>query len=273
MNETIYKYDSGMLRGNNIFIHANRNHIQAKKHWHNYYEIIFYQKADGCCILNGEKREIRDGCLFLLSPKDFHEIVAEDKEGSYTLIISFNERIIDSSVIDVVTKRPILSYDISPSLSDKLTELYEVFRSEGKYRNQRLRHLFNCILLEVLEKENVLIDNGKDISHIVRESISLMISNPTADLSLGFFAKKFHITEAYFSRLFHKQAGVTFKQYLTSLRLEYARQLLEENKIPIIDVGYECGFNTPSQFYRAFKRAYKTAPSAYRQIKKSNSPR
>ena len=271
MNGTIYKYDSGMLRGNNIFIHANRNHIQAKKHWHNYYEIIFYQKADGCCILNGEKREIRDGCLFLLSPKDFHEIVAEDKEGSYTLIISFNERIIDSSVTDVVTKGPILSYDISPSLSDKLTELYEVFRSEGKYRNQRLRHLFNCILLEVLEKENVLIDNGKDISHIVRESISLMISNPTADLSLGFFAKKFHITEAYFSRLFHKQAGVTFKQYLTSLRLEYARQLLEENKIPIIDVGYECGFNTPSQFYRAFKRAYKTAPSAYRQIKKSNT--
>ena len=273
MNGTIYKFDRGMLHGSDIYIHAKRDSIQAKKHWHNYYEIIFYKKAEGYCILNGEKREIKDGCLFLLSPKDFHEIVAEDKDGSYTLIISFNERMIDSSVIDAVTKGPVLSYEISNELCDKLTELYKVFRSEGKYRDQHLRHLFNCILLEVLEKENVLVDNGKDISHIVRESISLMLSNPTADLSLGFFAKKFHITEAYFSRLFHKQAGVTFKQYLTSLRLEYARQLLEENKIPIIDVGYECGFNTPSQFYRAFKRVYKTAPSEYRQSKNSNTSR
>jgi AraC-like DNA-binding protein len=68
----------------------------------------------------------------------------------------------------------------------------------------------------------------------------------------------------YFSRLFHASTGVTFKTYLSDLRIEYAKRLLEERKLPIIDVGCECGYNTPSQFVRAFKQHTGMPPSAYR---------
>jgi two-component system response regulator YesN len=95
-----------------------------------------------------------------------------------------------------------------------------------------------------------------------------MASDPTADFSLDFFAEKFNITPSYFSRLFHRSVGVPFKEYLTAVRLEYAKQLLAENVLPIIDVGYECGFNTPSQFYRAFKKESGMTPSEYRKKKK-----
>ena len=49
-----------------------------------------------------------------------------------------------------------------------------------------------------------------------------------------------------------------------------AKSLLEEDELPIIDIGYECGFNTPSQFIRAFKKTVEKTPSEYR-IQKRNS--
>ena len=273
MSGSIHKFERDMLHGSDIYISKKDDSLWSKKHWHNYFEIIYFRNTCGSCLLNGEKCEILDGSLFLLTPKDFHEITAENYDGGFALIIAFNERIIDKAILDTVTKGPIAACGISEQLSLKLSELYGVFSSKGRYREMRLCHLFNCILLEILENAKSVTGVERDISHIVRESISAMLSDPTAELSLAFFAEKFKVTESYFYRLFHKKTGVTFKRYLTDLRLEYAKQLLEENEISIIDIGYECGFNTPSQFYRAFKGAYAITPSKYRELKCSrNSP-
>ncbi len=268
MSGTIYKFEKDMLHGSDIYISKKLDNDWAKKHWHNYYEIIYCKNSRGYCILNGERQEISDGSLFLLTPKDFHKIETEEREDSCIFIIAFNECIIDRTILDTVTKGPIAVYGISESLSAKLSELYGVFTSRGAYREPRLHHLFNCVLLEILENARAVYGTEKDISPIVRESISVMLSDPTAEISLRFFADKFNITESYFSRLFHKHTGVTFKQYLTELRLDYAKQLLEDNGVSIIDVGYECGFNTPSQFYRAFKGVYKMTPSEYRETRR-----
>ena len=204
----------------------------------------------------------------MLTPKDFHDISTDEAGEHYSLIIAFNEQIVDRSLIDALSRGPFMSYEVSQRLKDKLDELYAVFNTKEEYRDLYIKHLFNCILLELLSKADTVHSYSQDVNAIVRQSITDMASDPTADFSLDFFAEKFNITPAYFSRLFHKSVGVPFKQYLTVLRLEYAKQLLAENVLPIIDVGYECGFNTPSQFYRAFKKESGMTPSEYRKKKK-----
>lgn len=270
MANTIYKFETDMLKGKSIYVSQKRDSIWARKHWHNYYELVYFKRYLGSCTMNGEKYPIYDGCLFLLTPKDFHEITTQEAEDQCALIVAFDEHIADPIVLDALTKGPFVSYDISQSLGSKLDELYDTFGLDRGYQKQYVKHLFNCILIEVIEKASAVADHSSEISPIVRDSISLMLSDPTAELSLAYFAKKFNVTGAYFSRLFHKHAGVSFKQYLTSLRLEYAKQLLEEASLPIIGIGYDCGFNTPSQFYRAFKKKYCMTPSEYRNQKKAS---
>ena len=265
MPGSIHKFERDMLHGESIHINVNNARNWSGKHWHNYFEIIYHKRCSGYCILNSERYEITESCLFLLTPKDFHEIFAKENDDSYSLIIAFDERIIDSTVISALTEGPFMIPDADERLCEKIAELYDIFRSDAKYREQYIRHLFNCILLQILSAADVISSVSRDINPIVRESITLMLSNPAADFSLEDLAKRFGVTSAYFSRLFHKNAGISFKQYMTALRLEYAKQLLEENEIPIIDVGYESGFNTPSQFYRAFKNTYGIAPSEYRK--------
>ena len=50
MNGTIYKFERDMLRGESIHVQKKRDHTWFKKHWHNYFEIIYYKNCVGECI-------------------------------------------------------------------------------------------------------------------------------------------------------------------------------------------------------------------------------
>ena len=59
--------------------------------------------------------------------------------------------------------------------------------------------------------------------------------------------------------------GTTYQGVLDAVRLAIAKRLLRETTTPIAAVGYELGFNNPSDFSRAFKKWAGSSPSAYRQ--------
>lgn len=267
MSSPIYKFERDMLKGEVLHVQRKRDTNWYKRHWHNYFEIIYYKNCEGHCSLNGVEYPLRESCLFFLTPKDFHEIVTHERPDSYSLIISFSEQIVDRKLLDVLTEKPIVLYGVPERPADRIEELYEVFRGKSPYREQLLKHLLNSILIDILERGRPIDAVSKQIHPIVRESILYMLTNPASPITLDTFSEKFGITKTYFSHLFHNSTGVSFKQYLTSLRMEYAKQMLTEKEPPIIDVGFECGFLTPSQFSRSFKAHTGMTPSEYRAKK------
>lgn len=264
MSEVIYKYKNNMLAEKKLRVQWHCDHDSYPKHWHSYYEITYYRNCYGRCILNGKSYPIEGSCIFLLTPKDFHEIILEDSTGSEYFVLSFNEQIIDDVVFFKVTKGPFYIRQFPERSGKQVEYLYEIFCGQSEYRSGYLYHLFNCVLIDILELGSRLSHAEVDISPMIQESISMMLSDPAAQFTLETFSQKFNVGTTYFSRLFRKSTGIGFKQYLTILRIGYAKRLLEEKKLPIIDVGCECGFNTPSQFVRAFKQLTGMTPSAYR---------
>lgn len=267
MTNTIYKFERNMLHGEHLVVSKKTNHTWYKKHWHNYYEIIFYKNCIGSCILNGEKFPITGNCLFLLTPKDFHEIKTENKSDSYSINISFSEQIVDKKLLDTLTSSPIVVYEIQDLLLTQIEELFKIFKSDSQYRELHLKHVFNDILIRIIEKGQPIANISSDIHPVVRDSIAYMLTYPAENVTLETLSKKHGISKTYFSHLFHDNTGVSFKQYQITLRIEYAKRMLEERELPIIDVGFECGFHTPSQFNRAFKKVVGMTPSEYRGTK------
>ena len=263
--KAIPKFERDMLHGEHIHLHKKHGVTQFKKHWHNYFEIIYYEHCVGHCLLNGARHELSDSCLFLLTPKDFHEIVTEERADSHSVILSFGEQAVDKHLRGVLTAGPVVMHAPSPTVRTQIEEMVSVFASNGIFRTQHLTHLLNCVLISVLEQGSPASDAARDISPIVRESISYMLTDPARPITLETLAARAGVTKTYFSRLFHADTGVGFKSYLTSLRIEYAKRLLEEKELSVLDISYECGFNTPSQFVRAFRQYTGRSPSQYRQ--------
>lgn len=84
------------------------------------------------------------------------------------------------------------------------------------------------------------------------------------DLSLGDVAKFVNISASYFSEQFKKATGLNFVEYVSRLRVEKAKNLLQNPKFRISDVAFDVGFQSLSQFNRTFRRITGKSPRVYR---------
>jgi two-component system response regulator YesN len=110
-----------------------------------------------------------------------------------------------------------------------------------------------------------LSDEELCISPAIAEAITIMLSDISQNYTLEQLSHDCGFSASYFSNLFHKEMGKPFKAWLNDTRVEHAKGLLAESDLPILEIGYECGYNTPSQFIKIFKRATGIPPSVYRK--------
>jgi two-component system response regulator YesN len=84
------------------------------------------------------------------------------------------------------------------------------------------------------------------------------------DLSLEKVAAIVYLNPVYFSQLFKQKIGQGFKEYVTHLRLEQAKQLLMNPKLKLADVADRIGYQDMRHFSQVFRKKYGVTPSEYR---------
>lgn len=104
----------------------------------------------------------------------------------------------------------------------------------------------------------------------LRERISAVIMEgelyKDPDLSMPALAKMVGQTTHQFSAFINDQLQLNFAQLMNSFRVEVAKQLLiKETHLTVEAIGFDCGFNSPSTFHTAFKKATALTPAAYRK--------
>jgi two-component system response regulator YesN len=124
-------------------------------------------------------------------------------------------------------------------------------------------------LLFILEK--ILPDPRQRISKVdtpeffalIREYINARVHEP---INLQSLCKHFGISQTYMSRLFRKYTGLSFLNYLTSLRIEKAKDYLLEKDTLIKDAAALAGFTDQFYFSRVFRSITGQSPSDYIRI-------
>ena len=86
----------------------------------------------------------------------------------------------------------------------------------------------------------------------------------TENLTLHELGATYQKNEKYLGRLFKKEIGVSFSDYVLAKRLKRAEKLLKTTEEKIIEIALECGFNSISYFNRIFKNKNGVSPQAFR---------
>ena len=142
-----------------------------------------------------------------------------------------------------------LSYDFSQKMDEIDTD------QELCYRLQGLVEAFMRSMFPKYEKMN---------SEAIQKAIAFISQNYSAELTLEKVSRHVYLSPAYFSSIFKQSTGQSFKEYLTSIRIEETKRLLESTDYTILDIAIACGFDNQSYFTKVFKKYTGLSPKQYR---------
>lgn len=165
-----------------------------------------------------------------------------------TYIKEYNGVLRDEMLADILLEiykeakgTPHVNYEL---ISAKLTEFF--IKAERKYGFD----------------ENAAVKIDKNMIKV----LDYIDEHITEKISLSEVAALAGFTESSFSRWFAKLNGISFKKYVMSKKIEHAILLLETTDLKVIDIAFECGFDSISGFYDTFRKVTGTTPNKYTYI-------
>jgi len=118
--------------------------------------------------------------------------------------------------------------------------------------------------LSVLSNQ-LVVRREKDESANIARARQFIEDHQAEPLSLGRIARTANISRHYFCKMFKKATGINFVDYLSRVRVEKSKTLLLNPNSRISEVAFACGFQSMTNFNRAFKRIVRRSPTQFRE--------
>lgn len=105
-------------------------------------------------------------------------------------------------------------------------------------------------------------------AELMDDAITYIKNHFEQDLGIEQVAEQVGLSVSYFSNLFKQRTGVTFLEYLTNVRVDYACLLLENLELKTYEIAQKVGYTDQRYFSQVFKKKMKKTPSEYRKTVK-----
>lgn len=120
-----------------------------------------------------------------------------------------------------------------------------------------------CINRALYITNTIKAEKENKVSAVISEAMTYIDAQYNKDLRLKDVAEAVAISPQYFSKIFKKELGVNFIDYLTKVRIEQAKVMLSERNLSIKEICYQIGYNDPNYFSRLFKKVEGVSPTDY----------
>ncbi|MBN1696842.1 MAG: PocR ligand-binding domain-containing protein, partial [Spirochaetales bacterium] len=169
-----------------------------------------------------------------------------------------------------------------PEVNDKKDILLDAFHrlpvKDMKTIEAGSEMLFNIVNYIVdIEMENVELKRkskggGRSRQEIVEEAKEYIHSHFDQEIKLADIARTACVSDYYMSHMFKDETGISFIDYVTSVRIEKAKNLLRNTSLDIIDIAFRVGYNDSNYFSHVFRKKEGLSPTGYRRKKTHITP-
>jgi two-component system response regulator YesN len=166
--------------------------------------------------------------------------------------------------VDVVLAIAKLVNDMGGDVDKVIPELNSIEMIMSNIKTiEQLREQADKILTSALAYRDSH-PNGqyKNLIRQAKEYLEQHYTNP--ELSLNEVASQANLSASHFSVVFSQETGQTFKEYLTEIRINKAKELLRMTALRSADIAYQVGYNDPHYFSSVFKKNTGLSPIEFR---------
>lgn len=246
------------------FVAKDFKDLKPRPHLHTHLELVYMREGRSEVMLDNKKHMIEAGDLFLAFPNQVH--FYHDKEPVKGSFLIFSPEILQDFKEIFETKTPAkpiiqsstLSMDVCEIIKNIMGNLEKVSPMTDVVAKGYLTALLGEVLLNM-----ELVDKSEEQEAMVK-ILSYCIKNYTKPLSLEFLSKELHLSQDHISRIFRKRMNTSYKDFIDQLRLEHARELLDEGA-RVTDTAYACGFSSVRTFNRVFLKHMDMSPREYKK--------
>ncbi len=143
-----------------------------------------------------------------------------------------------------------------------------------RYRLEAYRWLSEILLLLTSRFQQPARFLSRELSPAHSKRIARVIERINASYSrritLAEIAASEYVSEARLSRLFRKEVGISFMQYITTLRLEKAADALRLTNRPLHQIALEQGFASTRMMTDRFRRVHNMSPGEFRKSRRQH---
>ena len=254
-------------------------------HVHNEFEIIYVKESYGERFVadNMETFHSYDLTLVGHSVPHYMKSAPEYENGNKTLrvkgvIIQFEEDFMAHAInnyadlshikklLDESERGIHFSY---PENSEIIRCIEQMPESKGTMRIINLLHLLDLMAnftdKRYLGSVHFCQSVSLTMDSRMEKILNFLIAHYKEDIDLNEISSIVAMNASSFCRYFKEKSGKTFTEYILDLRIGQACKLLVENKMDVVQISLECGFNTITHFNRIFKRNTGFTPTEYRK--------
>ena len=223
-------------------------------HFHNAIEITVCLEGESEFFVNGSFYSISGGTVCFANALDIHKYKFGEGTVRYVAVIS--AEILKAVGWDRSYIFPTVVND--PEFFNELKMLFEVAEKNWDPDDKMIKLGFAGMLLAIVKK--VASADSKKRSGRYNEAminiLQYISSNSEKHLTAESVAAHFGYTPNYFSSIFKKSAGVTFKEYLNFCRVVSYQMLRDrDGSLSVVEAAERCGFGSVKTLYRACKRS------------------
>lgn len=244
-------------------------------HWHDYLEIRLITSGHGKVYLNGERHELKKGCLYLTTPANIHKFIPDGRVVLYNITIR-ESYLFDESIVQKLFAINEMFFCLCDEEFERVLHTVELLEYENRidleYKEQVVKKLLEYLLLFLMRKAELKPEAADTKISTIQIAQSFIKMHFRDDINVETVAATLGYSVGYFSTFFRKEVGVTFVQYLSDMRLEYAKKLLAVEKFTVNEICAMSGFGSYSNFLKAFKKKYGVLPKEYKK-KKNKAPK
>ena len=155
-------------------------------------------------------------------------------------------------------------HDVLRALIQELKEIPDYHITD---HNPMLNLLLGQFFLTLArQRQRARRSNGEQSLHCRRAQLYIE-ENFDQEITVGDVAAAVGISEGYLQRLYKKEKGFPIMEEILRLRIEKAKNLLENSTLPVIDIAINVGFNSRQHFSAMFTRIAGCSPMMWRKRK------
>ena len=255
-------------------------------HYHPEYELVLVNKSTGRRMVGDHIGYFDEGDLVFMGSKLPHVWVNEEKylkgadeQPADAIVIQFVEEFLGGPFMQVpemsgfrkflaISERGVV---IRGKARNRIIEIMNtMLPMSGLQRLSALLSIFDILAnnldYDLLASPNFVQNFQYESPGRFQTITAYILQNFNEEITLPEAAAVANMGLTAFCNYFKNQFRVTFVEYVNTVRIGHACKLIAENNMNIVEISYECGFNSLANFNRQFKKLKNISPSDYRRL-------